>query len=372
LRRLWKSRWRRIARRCAPTFYVSHLFLRRLLDRADEFLAIGAEWLRPEIGGRVYAVGCGDGLFASRSVESIAASLGLDWRAIGALSFLLLADRLTLADRVIVVSMSGNVDRTIEAAMGAKKRGNGVVVLCNGAGGRLADFADTRISIDVKDIAPFLSGTTSYTASILALFLMAVGAAGQSIPREAILATIGLHEVAFYTADPIITELLNRGCPTGVRFLSAGTDAGTADYAAAKLVELGDTPAWSAELEEFAHSQFWSMPVTDLVVLLAGNTRLAHYANHTACALSGMGVRILAIGCFNDAVQGATSRIVISEPLNEYLSALVLAAPVQLLAYEMAERTGFDPNRRLHLKKDEMRFRTSRLLTRRSLVGMDL
>jgi glucosamine 6-phosphate synthetase-like amidotransferase/phosphosugar isomerase protein len=348
------------------------VILRRLLDRADQFLEIGAEWLRPEIGGRVYAVGCGDGLFASRSVESVAASLGLDWRAIGALSFTLRADRLRVADRVVVVSMSGNLDRTIEAAISAKKGGNGVVVLCNGAGGRLADLADARISIEVEDIAPFLSGTTSYTASILALVLMAIGAVGQSIPRETILTTIGFLETAIDTADPVVADLLSSACPTGVRFLSAGADAGTADYAAAKLVELGDTPAWSAELEEFAHSQFWSMPVTDLVVLLAGNPRLARYANDTASALSGMGVRTLAIGCFNDAMRSATWRIVLSERLNEYLSALALAAPVQLLAYEMAERTGFDPNRRQHLKEDEMRFRTSRLLTRRSLIGMGL
>jgi fructoselysine-6-P-deglycase FrlB-like protein len=299
----------------------------------------------------------------------MAAELGLDWHAIGALSFILSTDRLTPADRILVVSMSGAVDRTIEAAMVAKQCGKAVILLCNGPGGRLSTLADVHISLEVEDIAPFLSGTSSYTSSILALMLMAIGAAGQSPPSEAIRTTIALLDAALHIADPIVADLLNSTRPTGVRFLSAGANAGTAEYAAAKLTELAATPAWSAELEEFAHSQFWSMPVTDLVVLLAGNPKLARYANDTADALCGMGVRTLSVGQ-GDALRSATWRIALPQKLREEWSPLVLAAPVQVLAYEIAKRTGFDPNRRQHLREDEVRFHTSRLLTRRSLVGV--
>jgi hypothetical protein len=45
------------------------------------------------------------------------------------------------------------------------------------------------------------------------------------------------------------------------------------------------------------------------------------------------------------------------------------AIPLQRLAYALAEAGGLDPNTRLHLKGDDTRFRVSRLLTRRSLIG---
>ncbi len=40
-----------------------------------------------------------------------------------------------------------------------------------------------------------------------------------------------------------------------------------------------------------------------------------------------------------------------------------------MLAYQLAIATGFDPDRRMHLKDDGARFAVSRELTRRSLLG---
>lgn len=338
--------------------------LAALLARAAEFRAAGAEHLRPA-AGVVRSFGCGDGLFASEAVADAVQGLGLPYAPAGALTGAVHGAALVRPqDRVIAISMSGNVDRTVEAALAAAKAGAKLLALCNGDGGRLAQIAGARISLDLPDLAPFLCGTSSYTATILALLLLAEGAAGRSHAAE-------LRELPALTRAAIAAvdrATLPGGKPTGVRFLGLGATRATADYAAAKLVELCRTPSWSADLEEFAHSQFWAMPETDLVVIFAANPVFARLAAESAEALSAMGVATLAIDSTAAPVPTATHRLTLPDA-PEMLSPITQAVAAQVFAMNLASATGFDPDRRLHLKDDTTRFTTSRKLTRRSLIG---
>ena len=69
-----------------------------------------------------------------------------------------------------------------------------------------------------------------------------------------------------------------------------GRSVATADYAAAKCVEVTKIPAWADDIEEFAHRQFWAMQRTELVVLLPTDAATAGYADATADALADLGV----------------------------------------------------------------------------------
>lgn len=336
--------------------------LRRLLSAPERFLAAGKA-CRPDPGGTLYVIGCGDGLFAAQSASEFATLLGLPWMPIPALEMLVRRPgRLGKADRLIAVSMSGNVDRTVQAAEAVAWEGAGVLSLVNGNGGRLAGVVDaTVVSLDIPDLARFLCGTTTYSATLAALMLLACGAAGRADFLDRIAPAIDAQTAAMQATLPEFPV------PTGIRVLSAGANAGTAAYGAAKLVELTRLPAWGADLEEFAHSQFWAMPDTDLVVLVANDRSLVDYARDTADALRQMNVATLAIDC-DDAQVFARHRIsVIGVP--GPVVPLVACVPLQRLAYSLALATGLDPDTRLHLKDDAARFRTSRLLTRRSLVG---
>jgi fructoselysine-6-P-deglycase FrlB-like protein len=337
-----------------------------LLTRADEFRAAGAS-----LGGRkgrVFVTSCGDGHFAAEAAGDFAGRLGLDWRASGPLDLLLAGDTLRDDDRVIAVSMSGNVDRTVEAAAMADARGLAILALVNGAGGKLGAIARTKISLDLPDVASFLCGTASYTATLSAMMLLAEGMAGAAGGDLA--ALVGAQEQALALAGPVVAEIAARRVP-GIRILSAGCEKGTAAYGAAKFVELTRLPAWSGELEEFAHSQYWSMPVGTLVVLIATDPLLADYARESARALAILDVPTLAIDTAASAVDTATWRITLPAT-QPSLSPLASALPLQQLAYAMAKAEGLDPNTRLHLKNDETRFRVSRMLTRRSLLGTGL
>jgi fructoselysine-6-P-deglycase FrlB-like protein len=338
-----------------------------LLARRAEFIAAGRRLLAPGPGGRLVVSGCGDGLFAAEAAALFAAEAGLDWRATGALDLVLSAHRLTQRDRAACISMSGNVDRTVEAAQAVASHGVPLLALVNGAGGRLGAIAREKISLDLPDLAPFLCGTASYTATLAALMLLAAGAADAEPMTDALAA---LPDAVARTSDAAVHAFAGFGADgnTGVRVLAAGADMGTARYGAAKFVELTRIPAWAADLEEFAHSQYWAMPASDLVVIVATGPVVAGYATESCRALADLGVRTLVIDTADAPVETATMRITLPA-LPETLAPLVAAVPLQHLAYRMAVASGLDPNTRLHLKNDDARFRVSRLLTRRSLIG---
>ena len=332
-------------------------------DRADGFAALGRSALAPGAGGRLWVTGCGDGFFAAEAAGRFAADLGLDWRPIGAMDMVLAAGRLRAEDRAIAISMSGNVDRTVEAARAITRAGVPMLALVNGNGGRLGEIAGSKISLDLPDVAPFLCGTASYTLTLAALTALAAGAAGAPPPDFAAIAAAVRSAVATAEASVGAVPL-----PGGVRLLSAGNDCGTVRYGAAKFVELTRIPAWSAELEEFAHSQYWAMPTGDLVVVVAGDPALAAYADESCAALAELGVSTFAVDTPASPVPRARWRATLPDQ-PPALFALSAAVPLQVLAATLARASGLDPDTRAHLKSDATRFKVSRMLTRRSLIG---
>jgi fructoselysine-6-P-deglycase FrlB-like protein len=357
--------------------------LARLLGRADALGTLGAEDLTPRPGGRLYAVGSGDGWFAARAVSRAARrGLGLPYRAASTMEFLVyLAPRLTDADRVILISMSGNVDRTVEAGRAVRARGAPSLVLTNGAGGRLGEGAPRVVSLGIPELAPFLCGTSTYTATVLALILLLLGvraaADGGAPPEPAwrpaippVVAALGWLPEAIADADRGTAEVAAHAGGrrlSGVRILAVGPHLASAEYGAAKLVELTCIPVWSDDVEEFAHRQFWSAGARDLVVYLAPNGPAAGRATEAAPALAELGLDTLAIETSAAPVPTAGRRLELPA-VPEWLAALVLPVPLQLLAYHLARATGLDPDTRAHLRDDRVRFRVSRQLTRRSLV----
>ena len=334
-----------------------------LLARAFEFRTFAREHLVPDPGGTLFATGCGDGWFAARAVESLLGGGPHLYRPQAALPFLVYdAPAIGPADRLLVISMSGNVDRSVEAAEAARERGAGVALLTNGDGGRAGALGVPRASLDIVAIAPFLCGTTTYTATVLALAL-ALGPAGTV---EAVKRLVEGIEAFLDAAEPAVRALTRRY--TGVRFLSSGVNLATADYGAAKLVELTRIPSWSDDVEEFAHRQFWNADPGELVVYLSAHPRLAPYADESARALRGMGFTTLGVEIEGSELPSARHRVTLPH-VDEVLSPLPLSLPLQLLGYHLALATGLEPDVRAHLTDDGKRFETSRRLTRRSLLG---
>lgn len=343
-----------------------------LLARAPEFHRLGTEWLRPAPGGRLFAFGCGDGWFAARAVAGVAReAFGLDLAACTSLEMLLgQARRASAADRAVAISMSGTVDRTNAAGAALGEPGSGYLALSNTDGAQLGAGAKAVASLRVPDVAAFLTGTARYSATVLGLMMLVEGAARGA---DAVLtagadarALVARLPVILDTSEtvlgPVARDVVAQGFG-GIRVLGAGSDWATADYGAAKLVKVVSMPVWAGEIEEYAHSQFWSSRADELVVLLASTTAVALLAENTAAALATAGQRTLAIETAGVPVPSATYRLSLPQT-PAWLSPLLMPAPLQVLAYAMALATGHDPNRSQD-QADPQRFLAAQLLSRR-------
>jgi glucosamine 6-phosphate synthetase-like amidotransferase/phosphosugar isomerase protein len=337
--------------------------LEGLLARRSEVVVFGQEHLAPDQGGYLYAFGSGDGWFAARAVlgsgDRTAAVPGLDF-------LLRIAPKLRPADRALAITMSGNVDRTLEAARAGRDRGTPVSLLTNKDGGRLGALGVPALRLQLDDLAPFLCGTSNYTATLAALGMArdVDGAFDQAI--EAVLPHLdGLIQ----QADGLAAEIASAIGPqcSGIRFLSTGAGLATADYAAAKFVEVTTLPSWSDDIEEFAHRQYWTLKRSELVVFLAEDHRSAEFANASAEALAEFGTPTLIVA--PEHANANAARFHLTVPGEARTACITQAIVAQLLAYRLALATGTDPNRRNHLKADTVRFAVSRKLTRRSLLG---
>ncbi len=338
--------------------------LAALLGRRAAFAASGAAL--QQRGGRFFAFGSGDGWFAARAAADYARlMLGLDYRAAASLEMLAYhASGLGEADAAVAISMSGTADRTNEAAEAVRRHGASMLALTNGAGGALAGIAQSKVSLEVADLAPFLTGTTKYSATLLGLLMLLEGAAQHqdaALPAlvEVLPALVAAGEDFAHRA----TEGFGSAPPTGIRILSAGPNLATAEYAMAKFIKLVTVPVWADEVEEFAHRQFWSCPTTDLVIYVAANPAVARCATSSAAALARMGMRTLAIDTPEAPVPTAGARLTLPAT-SEALSPLAAAIPLQFLAYFVAKALGGNPDISQEVG-DPARFHAAQLLSRR-------
>jgi glucosamine 6-phosphate synthetase-like amidotransferase/phosphosugar isomerase protein len=341
------------------------LALAGLLARAGEIQAAG--WVARNNGmGRVYAFGSGDGWFAARAATDFARQrLGLRYKAASALEMLAYAaPKPSPGDLTIAISMSGTADRTNEAAEAARARDAAVLALTNGSGGNLARIAGAKVSLELADLAPFLTGTAKYTASLAGLMLLLQGAAGhgdddfQAAVRALPEMVAAAEAFASTQADALTARPI-----TGIRILSSGCNLATADYGTAKFLKLVTLPVTADDIEEFAHRQFWPTPADDLVIYIAANPIAARVASASAAALGSMGMRTIAIDTPSSPVTNASGRFTLPD-IGEGLSPLMTAIPIQFLSYFIALALGGNPDVSQDVS-DPARFRAAQLLSRR-------
>jgi len=336
-----------------------------LMARAGEIQAAG--WVARNDGkGRVRAFGSGDGWFAARAATDFARQrLGLRYKAASALEMLAyVAPKLGPADLAVAISMSGTADRTNEAAEAVRAQGAGVLALTNGSGGNLAKIAGSKVSLELTDLAPFLTGTAKYTSSLLGLMLLLQGAAGHGDDElPAVIRALPDMVAAAEAFAKAQADALAARPITGIRILSSGCNMATAEYGTAKFLKLVTLPVTADDIEEFAHRQFWPTPADDLVIYIAANPVAARVASGSAAALGSMGMRTIAIDTPSSPVATAAGRFTLPD-IGEALSPLMTAIPVQFLSYFIALSLGGNPDISQDVG-DPARFHAAQLLSRR-------
>jgi len=289
--------------------------------------------LAPE---RVVLTGSGDSLFAALSLEmAFSAELGLPvWAAPSAAAARYGRGRID--GLTIVISVSGEVRRTIEAAMSAHNAGGTVLAVTAGAQSTLAREADAVIVMP-EPITRSTPHTRDYTMTLLALLTALEGLTGRPIPElDGWPAQVrGILADAAGWADGLAATHAAAKRPAW--FLGMGPDRGTAAYGALKFWEAGGSAAWWDDLEEFGHGSQLAARPGELAILFACGPA-AGRAHEMRDGIARMGLVPQLIG---DGAGGSLGGLQLPS-IRPELSPLYTSIPTQALAHAFATARGIE------------------------------
>jgi len=362
----------------------------REIEAQPEFVMQNVEKMRDNIRNIIYnidptylkygfIIGCGDSFFAGLAVRQY--MMKLTGRMVEPIESLEFSHYLmeNLPDRAFVlgVSNSGTVSRTIEGIKLARGKGAKTFGVTANDRSTLAETAEALIKVgdvpNIKEVGDgrriVTPGTLTYTASILALYISSsifgerFGQIGREqadkevdkIRRIADAMAAAQETVADVARDIAATFTAERQTV----MVGGGPNYATAHFAAAKWFEGLTRPAHIAQLEEWAHEQYFMTDETvDTFIILppgAGRGRGLEQAQ----AARDMGSRTILVGASNDDAAKAAADIFFPMPpdIPEDLTPFVYKLPFEYLSCQIALKQnisflGFD-----NKKRQEVNFR---------------
>jgi glucosamine--fructose-6-phosphate aminotransferase (isomerizing) len=337
-------------------------FVRSSLDAAIHAAeaALVAHPQRRPAGGIV--IGCGDSYCAGLAARSFMMAASRCWiEPAEALEFAsYLVHDLPRGTVVIGVSNSGTVSRTIEGVRLARERDAWTFALTTSRENALARAAESLLLIDavpnIKQRADgstlVTPGTITYTASLLGLCAAALALGERAgAHAEAAAGRAALQKLADWmaSAEAAVAGPARDLASTFTRerttvILGGGPNFATAYYGMAKWFEALQWPAHCAQIEEWAHEQyFFTGPQTDTIVLLPPGGSHARGLEQLRAARE-MGSRTIAIAAADDAGVRSAADVVFSMPsgIPEALTPFVYKLPLEHLAAHIASAQGID------------------------------
>lgn len=221
----------------------------------------------------VILTGCGDSYYAAIALRSLMESAtGLPTVAVPAMEAAtfpsLLADHEAL---LVGISVSGKVERTIEAVTKHRERGGATAAISAFGNSDIAAAADAPIPTGMRGTPGPVPGTANFLGSMLGIVAIAaeLGArAGRRPTWEPEVADVlGGIAGAVEGGKPHASEVAATMQP-GFCSIGSGPDLGIAWYGVAKFVEAAAAIGVAQDLEEWAHEQYFTT--------VAGTTIFVH------------------------------------------------------------------------------------------------
>jgi len=217
---------------------------------------------------RVVLTGSGDSLIAATALESLfRAVLSAEVRAVSSLDAAAFepADDSTL---LVAISVSGEVSRTIEAALRFRRAGAVTAAVTANPASRLGTACDLTVEMP-KPLVRSIPHARDYTVSLLALLAVAERLHGRRL---------ALIDAWIAVSPTVIDSSLDwaerlEAHDQRTWFLGAGPDRATAMYGAMKFWEAGGMDAGWDDLEEFAHGSHILIRPGDRVFIAAADGR---------------------------------------------------------------------------------------------------
>ncbi|MBK1669930.1 hypothetical protein CKO28_17995 [Rhodovibrio sodomensis] len=290
-------------------------------------------------GGRIWAGGCGDCLFAAHAAAAYYATTHLPYRPGSALELGFQHDGPRAGEHAVLMSISGGTARTVECAHRLQARGVRVIAVTCDTGSALAKAATATVGLDYTPMSRATPHTTDYTVTLLALATLAEAFAGQ---RLAVLNALPDRARAVLpeclgAAREVVLAGEEPAAATRYVFLGGLAAYGTAGYAAAKFHEAGGLPAFAAESENFVHGMNFILEPNDIVVPIVDPGSAGFRALELAQALPAL-ARVYTILASQDGDPGPASRVLADFRNESPLAFPVLSAlAAQALALTVAE-----------------------------------
>jgi sugar/nucleoside kinase (ribokinase family)/fructoselysine-6-P-deglycase FrlB-like protein len=293
-------------------------------------------------------VGCGDSAFACQAAAlSLNQHSGLRATWEHAVDFARYGVRYhQRASAVVAVSFSGKTGRTVEAARQAHAFGYLVVALTGVVDSPLARASDCVLSAEIPTFG-FSPGTSTYTAMLVTLLSLArelgnvdaTAGNGRSryaedLERLPQLAKETLHMCE--TPSRAVAERLVAA--RMVTFLGAGPNEASAKFGAAKLFEGAQMIALAANVEEWAHEQYFITRPGDPVVMVAPTGAASNRAAEILSEVNYVGAVPVFVG--DQAPPGPAMHLPLAPGIGEALSPVLASIPLSQIGLHLMRLRG--------------------------------
>ena len=284
---------------------------------------------------RVVLTGSGDSLIAAAAVEGLfRAVLSAEVRAVSSLDAAAFepADDSTL---LVAVSVSGEVSRTIEAALRFRRAGAVTAAVTANPASQLGTACAHILEMPAP-LVRSIPHARDYTVSLLALLAVAERLHGRELAQ--IEAWIDVAATVIDSSLDWAEQLEPHDQRTW--FLGAGPDRATAMYGAMKFWEAGGMDAGWDDLEEFAHgSHILIRPGDRVFTATAGGRGLARAVEITKGLRE---IDVPAVVITDGDCPGDVSTIRLPSLGGAVWQPLVSCLPVQAITRRSARARGLD------------------------------
>ncbi len=263
-------------------------------------------------------------------------------------------------DLMIVITQSGETADTLAAQREAKRLGAKVLSICNVLGSTSSREAD---AVFYTHSGPEIgvASTKAFTTQIVGLYLLAVaiaktrGSISEEMSREyltELLTLPGKVESALGTDERIINIAREYFKATDFLYLGRGIHYPVALEGALKLKEISYIHAEGYPAGEMKHGPIALIDEDMPVVVLAPKDHLRDKVASNIQEVKTRGGKIIVITDDADAdVCRASDECLVVAVTNHYLATVLMAVPVQLIAYHIGVLRGCDVDQPRNLAK---------------------
>jgi glucosamine--fructose-6-phosphate aminotransferase (isomerizing) len=248
----------------------------------------------------IILTGCGDSYYAAlalRHLLEVAADVPV--LASPAMEAVTYPGRLADRDALLVaISVSGKVERTIQAAREHRQRGGTTVAISAHSDSDLGATANAAIATGIRGTPGPVPGTANFLGSILSLVAIAAELGVRTHGS-------GYREPDVEVAMDAIEELVSTGSALAHEearvltppffSLGSGPDLGVAWFGVAKFIEAAATVGVAQDLEEWAHEQYFTTKPGTSVFVHASSDLVRDRARRVAASVLKVGARLVTI-----------------------------------------------------------------------------